>query len=215
MFTGIIEDLARVKTVSKTKQGAVLSVESKICAHETKIGDSISIDGVCLTAIDVNKAILRFQISSETLERSGLGRLKSGDKVNMERALRQDSRLSGHFVTGHIDDMGSIIAKKRIGEFVEIEIGLPEYLMVYLAEKGSVAIDGISLTVNKLKDKGFSVFLIPHTLSVTTLGCKNIGDPVNIETDILAKYIQRQINNPSPKPASNISRNLLKEHGFI
>jgi riboflavin synthase len=217
MFTGIIEDLGTVKRLDKTAEGASLVVESRACASEAKIGDSVSVNGSCLTVIDAKNDIMRFDISSETLKKSNLGELKAGERVNIESSLKAGSRLGGHFVTGHIDTTGRIISKEPEGGFVKIEIELPKPFMPYLAEKGSVAVDGISLTVNSLKEASFTMMLIPHTLSMTTLGQKKRASTVNIETDILAKYVQKLINRPSRSSdiSSNITSNFLQEHGFI
>lgn len=218
MFTGIIEELGVVKSLTKTNAGARFAVESKICAPDAKICDSININGACLTVVDVKGNILSFDISSETLNRTNLSKLKPGERVNMERSLRADSRLGGHFVFGHIDCIGKIVSKEPKGEFVKMEIAIPQSLAGYLIEKGSIAVDGISLTINTLADNSFAVMLIPHTLSVTTLGKKQAGDYVNIEVDILAKYVKKLADKSGWQPAkqtTNITKDLLKEHGFI
>ena len=218
MFTGIVEELGIVKSLVKAEAGAKLVVESKVCVSDAKIGDSISINGVCLTVVDIKTGLLSFDISKESLDRSNLGKLKAQERVNVERSLKADSRLGGHFVTGHIDTTGKIVLKERQGEFIRIKIEIPEPFMAFLVEKGSIAVDGISLTVNSVKNKSFSALLIPHTLSITTFGNRNIGDFVNIETDILAKYTQKLISKTSKKPtnsASNLNKNFLTEHGFI
>lgn len=218
MFTGIIEDLGIVESLTKTNTGARLTIESKVCASDARIGASININGACLTVVDIKGNIFSFNISSETLNRTNLGRLKPGERVNMERSLRADSRLGGHFVTGHIDCTAKIVSKEPQGEFVKMEIDIPKPLTGYLVEKGSVAVDGISLTINTLGDKSFTVMLIPHTLSITTLGKKQTGDYVNIEVDVLAKYVERLIDKTAKQPTSqptNITKDLLKEHGFI
>jgi len=217
MFTGIVEDLGIVKRVVKSSAGAKLNIESKLAASDTKIGDSISINGSCLTVIDIHGDELSFDISAETLEKTNLDSLASAERVNIERALRADSRIGGHFVNGHIDCIGKIASKEKRADFVKITIEIPDEYMIYLSEKGSIAVDGISLTINRLKNNSFSVMIIPHTISVTSLGYKKIGNSVNIEVDILAKYANRLINRSTEQSskAANISKNLLKEHGFI
>lgn len=217
MFTGIIEELGTVKSLTKTQAGAKLLVESKVAYSDSKIGDSININGACLTIADIKRNTFSFDISSETVNRTNLGRLKQGECVNMERSLKADSRLGGHFVFGHIDCIGEIVSKEPQGEFVKIKIELPRPNADYLVEKGSVCVDGISLTINTLGDKSFTVMLIPHTLSNTTLGYKKAGDYVNIEVDILAKYIERLMKKTSEKPArqSSVTKDLLREYGFI
>jgi len=217
MFTGIVEDLGIVKRVVKSSAGAKLNIESKLAASDTKIGDSISINGSCLTVIDIHGDELSFDISAETLEKTNLDSLASAERVNIERALRADSRIGGHFVNGHIDCIGKIASKEKRADFVKITIEIPDEYMIYLSEKGSIAVDGISLTINRLKNNSFSVMIIPHTISVTSLGYKKTGDSVNVEVDILAKYANRLVNRSAEQSsrAVNISKNLLKEHGFI
>jgi riboflavin synthase len=220
MFTGIIENLAVVKSLTKKNTGAILIIESKACASGTRPGDSISINGACLTVIGLRKNMLSFEVSKETLARTGIGKLKIDECVNTERSLKLGSRMGGHFVTGHIDCTAKIISKKNKGEFVELEISIPEEFKRYLAEKGSISVDGISLTINRIQDDGFSVVLIPYTLSHTTLGFKKEGNIVNIELDILAKYTYNQIakkniHNSAKKSASHITPNFLRDHGFL
>ena len=170
------------------------------------------------TFFSIKGSNISFDVSEETFKRTNLGNIKPGERVNMERSLRADSRLGGHFVTGHIDSIGNISKKERKGEYFNIEIEMPSVFMNYLVEKGSIAIDGISLTVNSIGNKSFSLMIIPHTLSITTLGKKRAGDSVNIEVDILAKYVEKLTSNTSKHPKrqpANITKNLLKEHGFI
>lgn len=201
MFTGIIEDLGTVKKISKTQ----ITVETKL--DDIKIGDSICVSGVCLTVI--NYSLLTFGISEETFKKTNLGELKIGSIVNLERALKSDGRLGGHFVTGHIDGTGEILKIKKSGNSEIWQFSIPENLSKYIAEKGSVAIDGISLTIAEIKPNSFSAAIIPHTLKNTTLKEKKIGDTVNLETDILAKYIIKQ-NNENTK----ITSVTLKKAGF-
>lgn len=217
MFTGIIEGLGNIVGIDKTGAGTHILVESKLAASDSKIGDSISIDGACLTVSDKKGNILVFDVSTETLRRTSLEKIEIGDRVNIERSLKAGSRLGGHFVTGHIDGVGKIISKRPQGEFTEIEIEIDEALMKYLVEKGPIAVDGISLTINMVKLRVFSCCVIPHTLASTTLKKKDAGDYVNIEVDMLAKYIERLTTKSQghvTKPP-NITSSLLKEHGFI
>lgn len=208
-----------VKGFVKAARGARLTIESKVSASDAKTGDSININGACLTVVDIKGRVLSFDVSAETLNRTNLDKLKAGDRVNIERSLRADSRLGGHFVTGHIDCTGKIISKEPQGEFVKVEIGMPKSLAGYLVEKGPVAVDGISLTINRISQNYFTVMLIPHTLYVTTLDKKETGDHVNIEADILAKYIEKLTSKTRKEPANpeptNITKDLLREHGFI
>jgi len=217
MFTGIVEDLGIVKRVVKSGAGAKLSIESKLAASDAKMGDSISVNGSCLTVVDIQGEELSFDISAETLEKTNLDTLMPAGRVNIERALRADSRIGGHFVNGHIDCIGKIASREERADFVNIAVEIPDEYMIYLSEKGSIAVDGISLTINRLKNNSFSVMIIPHTISVTSLGYKETGDSVNIEVDILAKYANRLINRSAGQSSrtANISKNLLKEHGFI
>jgi len=218
MFTGIIEELARLKRVVQVPGGARYCVESKVCCAGAMIGDSISVNGVCLTVVDLGKDELYFDVSAETLKRSNLEELAPNDFVNLERSLRADSRLGGHFVTGHIDATGKITSKRHIEKFIELEVEMPVPYIRYVVEKGSVALDGISLTINKIEDKKISIILIPHTISYTTLRYKKKGDLVNIEVDLLAKYTERLFNRTllePTKPPADVTPELLKEHGFI
>ncbi|MBI5574212.1 MAG: riboflavin synthase [Elusimicrobia bacterium] len=207
MFTGIIEDLGTVKKINKMQ----ITVETKL--DDIKIGDSVCVNGVCLTVVDylllvTRYSLLTFDISEETFKKTNLGELKIGSVVNLERALKSDGRLGGHFVTGHIDGTGKILKIKKSGNSEIWQFSIPEILSKYIAEKGSVAIDGISLTIVEKKINSFSVAIIPHTLKNTTLGIKKVGDTVNIETDILAKYILQQ------KEKNKITSETLKKAGF-
>ncbi len=206
MFTGIIESLGTVKKISKTQ----ITINAKL--DDIKIGDSICVSGVCLTVstlypLPSTLYLLTFDISEETFKKTNLGELKIGSIVNLERALKSDGRLGGHFVTGHIDAVGKIIS--QFPNFQIWKFGNPENLSKYIVEKGSVAVDGISLTVVEKKTNSFSVAIIPHTLKNTTLGIKKVGDTVNIETDILAKYILQQ------KEKNKITSETLKRTGFL
>jgi riboflavin synthase len=218
MFTGIVEELGTVRDLNADSRGGRLTVQSDLVYSDCKIGDSISINGICLTVTDIKENALTFDISSETIKRADLGKVEPGDRLNLERSLRPDSRIGGHFVTGHIDCVGKILSKITKNRFIDIEIEIPKPFAAYLTEKGSIAVDGISLTIVKISSNSFSAALIPHTISLTTLSHKKTGDSVNIEVDILSKYVERLIDRsaktPSSKP-SNITKNLLMEHGFI
>ncbi len=188
MFNGIVEEIGTVDALERRKNLSVLKVRARKVMSGTKLGDSIAVEGVCLTVTDKNKNILAFDMMRETVNKTSLGRLRRGDKVNLERALKAGGRVSGHFVTGHIDDVGRIEQRIVEANYEELSIRLPKRLGKYIVPKGSVALDGVSLTVGKVGKERFSVYLIPFTKQVTTLGMKKKGDPVNIETDILAKY---------------------------
>jgi riboflavin synthase len=158
-----------------------------------KLGDSIAINGCCLTAISLDGKVIGFQAGEETLRKTNLGELNVGSKVNLERSLKVGDRMGGHFVTGHIDGLGRLRDKQLQGDWAYYYFDVPEPLRLHLASKGSIAVDGISLTVVDVDSQGFSVALIPHTLQATTLGVRNVGDQVNLETDVLAKYVARQL----------------------
>ncbi len=187
MFTGIIEELGEVKKISRRGAVTLFEVKADKVLAETKIGDSISVNGACLTVIKVEKDILSFEVMPETLKITNLGSIKLSDKVNLERSLKIGERLSGHFVTGHIDCMGIIRKKSYSNTNLCFEIAVPTEFSKYCIPKGSIAVDGISLTLVNIKSNNFSVYIIPHTLKNTTLGFKSPSHKVNIEFDILAK----------------------------
>ncbi|HWJ51595.1 MAG TPA: riboflavin synthase [Solirubrobacteraceae bacterium] len=193
MFTGLIADLGSVTALEKDGEGATLAISSRL-AGEIGEGDSVAVNGVCLTATDVDTGGFRAQAMNETLARSSLGTLGVGSPVNLELALRAADRLGGHVVQGHVDGVGSVRSVREEGFSRVIEIDLEPHLLRYLVEKGSVAIDGVSLTVSALDDRGFAVSLIPETLSRTNLGRIGEGAVVNIEVDILAKHVERLLD---------------------
>lgn len=192
MFTGIIEGLGKVEKFdknTKTRSEARMKINLGKLAQGLRVGDSVAINGVCLTAINITKGIAEFEMVGETIKKTNLGRLENGDKVNIERSLKVGDRLEGHFVLGHVDGSGTILKINKQPNQIQLWVELPKKLTKYVAEKGSITVDGISLTVvDKIKNK-FSVSIIPHTMQVTNLGLKKIGDKVNIETDVLGKYI--------------------------
>src|SRR3989338_5410506 len=189
MFNGIVEEIGIVDALERRRNLSVLKVRARKVLQGTKLGDSIAVEGVCLTVTDKKKNVLGFDMMRETVNKTSLGRLRRGDKVNLERALKTGARVSGHFVTGHIDDVGRVEKKVSEANYEELAIRMPKGLGKYIVPKGSVALDGVSLTVGKVGKGRFSVYLIPFTKKVTTLGSKKKGDWVNIETDILAKYV--------------------------
>ena len=189
MFTGIVETTSPVLALEKKKNLFVLVVEKPADFNDIKVGDSMANDGVCLTVTAIKDGAFSFDLMKETLSATTLKNLNAGSIVNLERALKADARLGGHFVTGHVDAVGRIDDIRTLPNYVEYRIAVPKALMRYVVPKGSVAVDGISLTVGNVKKKWFAVYFIPHTLTVTTIGQKKIGDEVNIETDLLAKYI--------------------------
>lgn len=211
MFTGLITELGEITGLEKRAGNARLSVKAKEIVPDASIGDSISVNGVCLTVTDIENSVLSFDVSHETLKSSNLGSSKKGDRVNLEPSLKPSSKLGGHFVTGHIDGTGRIRSKASSGNALRIEIEAPANVLNYLVEKGSVAVDGISLTVVDVFQDAFSLVIIPHTAKITTLGLKGAGDSVNLEPDILAKYVAKFVRPDSD--ASLLSA--LQKSGFV
>jgi riboflavin synthase len=189
MFTGLVEALGTVRHVESDGAGRSLTIAEPRLAPELTVGDSVAVNGACLTVVTRDAETFRFQAGPETLLRTNLGELQPGDRVNLERSLRLSDRLGGHFVQGHIDGLGHVATRERQGEWETIWFRCPAALAAQMVSKGSVAVDGISLTVVDVSADGFSVALIPHTLAHTTLGWKGPGASVNLETDLLAKYV--------------------------
>jgi riboflavin synthase len=190
MFTGLIADRGRVEEIARDSDGAVVSISSRL-AGELAEGDSVAVNGVCLTATGVAGGRFSAQAMNETLERSSLGRLAAGDPVNLELPLRAQDRLGGHVVQGHVDGTAEILETRKEGFSRVVRVGLPEGLSRYLVEKGSVAVDGVSLTISAIGEDWFEVSLIPETLERTVLGTLQPATPVNIEVDVLAKHVER------------------------
>ncbi len=191
MFTGLVEECGQVLGVETTAEGASLTVQSQRVCEGLQLGDSIAVNGCCLTATGSDAGRLRFDLLNETLQRTNLGALSAGAVVNLERALASNGRLGGHFVQGHIDCTSRVMGFERVGADYRLEIGLPKGFAQYVAFKGSIAINGISLTVAEVHPESFAVWIIPHTLQVTSLGASKMGDLVNLEFDLLAKYVER------------------------
>jgi riboflavin synthase len=212
MFTGLVEDIGTIKSNQTNPAGKRIIIETALPTEEIKLGDSVAIDGVCLTVVQIENKRLHFDVSQESLSRSTLGEKKVSDPVHLERALRLSDRLGGHIVQGHVDGVGQITKLTPCGEATQIDFSCPVKVGKYLIEKGSVAIDGISLTVNERSNEGFSVVLIPHTLEKTNLGAKGIGGKVNLEIDLIAKYVERLLGNTQQ---SSLTLGFLEEHGFL
>jgi riboflavin synthase len=191
MFTGIIEELGEVVGLDPLPDAARLRVHAPGVASDLHRGDSIAVDGVCLTVADHADSDFLVDVMGETLRRSTLGAVTPGSRVNLERAARVDGRLGGHVVQGHVDGTGAVVARTSSTHWDDVQISLPPSLVRYVVEKGSIAVDGISLTVTAIEDTSFSVGLVPTTLERTTLGRKQVGDSVNLEVDVLAKYVER------------------------
>lgn len=190
MFTGIVEEFGIIRQIEKKQNLILLTVTAKKIFKKTAIGESIAVDGVCLTVAQKTSLTATFDCMKETLKKTTLGYLKIGSTVNLERALKANSRISGHFVQGHVDGIGIITKKNTRPHYAEFQIAIDTKLMPNIVSKGSICLDGISLTVGEVREGKFSIYIIPHTLKITTLGMKGLGDKVNIETDILAKYIR-------------------------
>lgn len=193
MFTGLVETMGEIVEMVDDPPGKRLRVRSSLVSSDASLGDSICINGCCLTVVAKADDVLDFEAGQETLSRTNLGKLAAGDRVNLERSLTVGSRMGGHYVSGHVDALGELIERTEDPPWANLRFRLPSEYASQVAGKGSIAIDGISLTVVDADDDSFSVALIPHTLSVTTLGQRQVGDQVNLETDILAKYVQRSL----------------------
>ncbi|MBP9013592.1 MAG: riboflavin synthase [Smithella sp.] len=209
MFTGIVEGLGRVKRLTMKGADAILEIESGINMAEVSLGDSIAVNGACLTVTAKNQQNFQADVSAETLSRTTLKLLKAGHPVNLEKSLRVGGFVGGHFVLGHVDATGRILSQTQKSGSLILAIEMNENIGRYIVEKGSVAIDGISLTVNKLEKSRFYVNIIPHTAANTTLLLKKEGEPVNIETDILGKYVEKLLQTNR-----GIDRDFLAKHGF-
>lgn len=191
MFTGLVEGQGIVQAVAPDGAAVRLDIEMPPVFDDIHIGDSIAISGCCLTVVELRGSVAAFQAGQETLSKTSLSRLTAGSRVNLERSVPAAGRMGGHFMQGHVDGVAGIAAMDRDGEWVTMWFRVPRPLMIYLVPKGSVAVDGVSLTVVNVDDDRFSVALIPHTLEVTTLGQRVVGDIVNIETDIIGRYVER------------------------
>lgn len=215
MFTGLIETVGTLRSVRRGAHSAVLSIQASALLDDLHIGDSVAVNGVCLTATAVDAHGFSADVMHETLNRSSLGTLVPGSPVNLERALSAKGRFGGHIVSGHIDGTGRIDAVQQDDNAVWYTVDAPSELLRYIVEKGSIAIDGISLTVAAVTERDFSVSVIPHTAAVTILGTKRVGDVVNLETDIIGKYVEKLLCPPADTPKhSGISLEFLTENGF-
>lgn len=223
MFTGIVEEMGSIHSIAKGSKSAVLTIVADKVLKGSKVGDSIAVNGVCLTVTTIAAGQFTADVMAETLRRSSLGRLTRGSKVNLERAMAVDGRFGGHIVAGHIDGTGTVVSMTPEDNAVWVEIQTTQSILKYIVEKGSIAIDGISLTVAKVTDQSFSVSVIPHTGTETTLLCKKAGDIVNLENDIIGKYVERLMHfeesvvdthKVTGKNSAGITMDFLMEHGF-
>ena len=212
MFTGLIETTGKIEKTASRGGGLELSIISSLPVAEIKLGDSLAFDGACLTVTGTQARGFSVDVSPESLERTTLGKKRAGDRVNLERALKVGDRLGGHIVSGHIDGIATLSGREQAGQFTRLVFSAPAELLRYIIEKGSVAIDGISLTVNTVTARDFSVMIIPHTLEKTTLNEKKIGGQVNIENDIIGKYVEKFMGRRDTE--SGITPEFLAKYNF-
>lgn len=219
MFTGIIEEIGEILAMKKGAESMMLTVRAQTILEDVKLGDSIAVNGVCLTVTALGKNQFKADVMHETMNRSALGKLKIGSKVNLERAMRANGRFGGHMVAGHIDGTGQITDIHRDDNAVWYTISAKPQILRYIIEKGSIAIDGISLTVAEVTEEHFAVSIIPHTLQRTTLAERGKGDIVNLENDIVGKYIEKLLINDTQTNVESrqscIDRNFLMKNGFL
>lgn len=221
MFTGIIEGLGTISGVNTSGRGKQLTITSEFDLSQVKLGDSIAVSGACLTVVRLSGKQFTVDVAPETLNRTILQQAKVGDRVNLERALRLSDRLDGHLVSGHVDGKGAIRDRKSLDNAIIITVSVPGNLLRYMIEKGSVAIDGISLTINQLHSDAFDISVIPHTAKLTTIGFKPVGAAVNIETDMIGKYVERFLlqggadAQGTRRGGKSIDLKFLSENGFV
>ncbi|WP_243371187.1 riboflavin synthase [Geotalea sp. SG265] len=215
MFTGLIEEIGMVVGMEVTREAGILTVAAGFPADLIAIGDSIAVNGACLTVVRKGAGTFSFDVSPETIARTSFNNLKKGTPVNLERALAVSGRLDGHLVSGHVDCLAVIRERRAVSGNTFLSFRMPGEYLKYVAAKGSIAIEGISLTVNTVDEEGFTVNIIPHTLQKTTLEGKKVGDVVNIETDILAKYVERLLSRRDTGNSPGISLELLAKSGFM
>ncbi|MGI9859845.1 riboflavin synthase [Moorella naiadis] len=216
MFTGLVEEIGTVRDIATVSQGARLTITAGKVLAGTRRGDSIAVNGACLTVVDLTPASLVAEVMAETLRVTTLGSLRVGDRVNLERALQLGERLGGHLVSGHIDGVGEIKARQQLGIAWELTLAVPVGLTRYIAPKGSLAVDGTSLTVIGIAGNQVTIGLIPHTAGNTILGSKGPGDKVNIEVDLLARYLERLLNRPQEESdQKGLTLEFLATQGFL
>ena len=221
MFTGLIQAIGRIKSIQQKSGDCRFTVAvGKLPIAEVKLGDSIAVNGVCLTAVELGADSFAADVSVETLQCSCLSHISTGAAVNLELALTATTRLGGHLVSGHVDGVGEILSRTQQARSEQFLVAAPGELMKYIATKGSICIDGVSLTINRLQDNCFELNIVPHTLSETIIGGYRVGTQVNLEVDLIARYLERLIlgdmeTNTNSDSLTGISRKLLTEHGFI
>jgi riboflavin synthase len=217
MFTGIIEEMGAITVLRKTLAGTKLTILASTVMDDLKIGDSVSVDGICLTVVSRSERDFSVEASPETLAVTTLGSFAVGLPVNLERAMKLNERIGGHLVAGHVDGVGVIRSRRQDANAIVFTIEAPPEILRYCVAKGSITVDGISLTINDVSEKGFSVAIIPHTAKATTIGLKQVNDPVNLESDLIGKYVERllQERGQLPKPTISIDKDYLQKRGLI
>ncbi|MCF6137638.1 riboflavin synthase [Pseudalkalibacillus berkeleyi] len=215
MFTGIIEEIGTIHSVKESSEGYVVTIQAKKVLEDVQLGDSISVNGICLTVTSFGQTSFTVDVMPETLKSTNLKRIGSGDPVNLERAMAAGGRFGGHFVSGHIDGVGKIVKKTTKHNAIYYEIEAPDDLQSYFMNKGSVAVDGTSLTIFGVTDRTFTLSLIPHTVQESVLGHKNEGDQVNIEADMLAKYVDHLLERKAEQTSKGkLTMEFLTDNGF-
>ncbi len=218
MFSGIVEEMGAIQGLNSGLGGARFSILASQVLEDLRVGDSVSLSGACLTAIQVDDKSFSVDVSTETLNRTILGSISVGTPVNLERPMKMNDRIGGHLVTGHVDGVGRVRARETQGNAIQFTLEGPEEILRYCVTKGSITVDGISLTINAVTERTFSVAIIPHTAQVTTMGLKQVGDPVNLETDLIGKYVERllQANGTLPPTSTPvIDREYLQKRGLL
>ena len=218
MFSGIVEEIGAIQAIEKALAGAKISIVSSLVLEDLKVGESISVSGACLTASYVGDTGFSVDVSTETLNCTTLGTISVGSPVNLERAMKLNARMGGHLVTGHVDGIGILRARQQDGNAIRLTVEAPEEIIRYCVPKGSITIDGISLTINAVSDRSIAVAIIPHTAKVTTMGLKQIGNAVNLESDLIGKYVERLLQGSAvltTKSAPMIDREYLQKRGLL
>ncbi|GAL27994.1 riboflavin synthase [Vibrio maritimus] len=216
MFTGIIEAVGTLKAITPKGEDISVTVEvGKLDMGDVKLGDSIATNGVCLTVTDYSETSYQADLSVETLNKTGFADYRVGDKVNLEKAMLPTTRFGGHIVSGHVDGVGEIVDRQHVGRAIEFWVQMPSELSKYVAEKGSITVDGISLTVNDLRKDAFKLTIVPHTTEETTIDHFQVGRKVNLEVDVLARYMERLLNaQAQSEPESRLTMEFLQQNGF-
>jgi riboflavin synthase len=218
MFSGIVEEMGAIQAIEKGLMGAKFSILASLILEDLKVGDSVSVAGACLTASHLGDMGFSVDVSTETLNCTTLGTIPVGTPVNLERAMKLNARMGGHLVTGHVDGIGILRAREQDGNAIQLTVEAPEEIIRYCVPKGSITVDGISLTINAVSDRSIAVAIIPHTAKVTTMGLKQIGDMVNLESDLIGKYVERLLQASgtlTAKPAPLIDRDYLQKRGLL